>query len=271
MSKKLELTGQRFDRLLVLGEEGRSKCGSVLWKVRCDCGVEKVVAGSSMRKGDTRSCGCYVKEIVKYKIDLLGRKFGRWLVLKEFGKDKYGKILWECVCECGTKRVVYGHGLREGQSKGCGKKLCHNNYKDGLSHTKEYSKELYKQKQLQDDPLHAFSNLKHRAKRAGTSFKWLKEDWLEWYPEQPRTCAYCDRPIKRLYGKGLVSNSISIDRKDPHGPYSKENCILCCHKCNLTKNDIFTYEEMKEIGQRYLKPKWQSNAEKETVNAKRYE
>lgn len=58
MSKKIDLTGQRFGRLLVLYECGRSKNGHVLWKCRCDCGNECVVRGSSLKNQDTQSCGC---------------------------------------------------------------------------------------------------------------------------------------------------------------------------------------------------------------------
>ena len=58
MINKLELAGQRFGRLLVLHECGRSKNGAVLWKCRCDCGNECVVSGSSLKNQRTQSCGC---------------------------------------------------------------------------------------------------------------------------------------------------------------------------------------------------------------------
>lgn len=35
------------------------------WLCRCECGTEKAVAGKSLRKGDSRSCGCLQKEISK--------------------------------------------------------------------------------------------------------------------------------------------------------------------------------------------------------------
>ena len=58
MSKKIDLTGQRFGRLLVLYECGRSKDGNVLWKCRCDCGNECIVSSDALRKQRTQSCGC---------------------------------------------------------------------------------------------------------------------------------------------------------------------------------------------------------------------
>ena len=31
---------------------------------------------------------------------------------------------------------------------------------------------------------------------------------------------------------------------------------LACFRCNLIKNDFFTYDEMKTIGKELVKPKW---------------
>lgn len=62
MSKKIDLRGQRFGRLIVIEEAGRSKCGNILWRCRCDCGNECVVFGSNLRRGHTSSCGCFNKE-----------------------------------------------------------------------------------------------------------------------------------------------------------------------------------------------------------------
>lgn len=54
-----DLTGSRFGKLLVLGKVGNIK-GKLFWRVRCDCGTEKQVAGYKLtRKGrPSRSCGC---------------------------------------------------------------------------------------------------------------------------------------------------------------------------------------------------------------------
>ena len=58
MGKKIDLTGHRFGKLVVICECGRSKNGKVLWKCRCDCGNECIVNGEYLRNGDTKSCGC---------------------------------------------------------------------------------------------------------------------------------------------------------------------------------------------------------------------
>ena len=56
----IDLTGRRFGRLTVLEQHlyRSSKDSSVFWLCRCDCGVETVVNGRSLRTGNTQSCGC---------------------------------------------------------------------------------------------------------------------------------------------------------------------------------------------------------------------
>lgn len=64
MRKKIDLTGHRFGRLLVIREYGRADGGSVLWLCKCDCGAEVVVRSGDLRSGDTKSCGCLRRERV---------------------------------------------------------------------------------------------------------------------------------------------------------------------------------------------------------------
>lgn len=57
------------------------------------------------------------------KIDLTGRKFGRWTVIDLAPRYSTGSqtiVRWNCVCECGAVRAVAGGSLRSGVSKSCG-------------------------------------------------------------------------------------------------------------------------------------------------------
>jgi hypothetical protein len=56
--KALDLTGQHFGWLTVLSRQGTDKGGNALWLCRCRCENEIVVAATSLRSGNTRSCGC---------------------------------------------------------------------------------------------------------------------------------------------------------------------------------------------------------------------
>lgn len=61
-SRKIDLTGQRFGRLVVLSFN-ESVNGSPKWNCLCDCGKEVVCYGSNLKKkGHTTSCGCYSSE-----------------------------------------------------------------------------------------------------------------------------------------------------------------------------------------------------------------
>jgi hypothetical protein len=70
MSPRLhDLTGQRFGRLLVLrphpervryGKDKRAV--AVLWCCVCVCGEERLVFGSNLRQGFSRSCGCLIRD-----------------------------------------------------------------------------------------------------------------------------------------------------------------------------------------------------------------
>ena len=63
--KKLDLVGQKFSRLTVIGEaECRGKLQQSFWLCKCDCGKEKIVRGASLKNKNTTSCGCYQKEKV---------------------------------------------------------------------------------------------------------------------------------------------------------------------------------------------------------------
>ena len=59
---RIDLTGQRFGRLIVTEYAGKAKNGHSRWLCKCDCGNEKTVSYEGLKRGDTRSCGCYMAE-----------------------------------------------------------------------------------------------------------------------------------------------------------------------------------------------------------------
>lgn len=64
MSKIIDLTGQRFGRLTVIGfAEIRNQ--KSYWKCKCDCENIKIINSYSLKSGKTKSCGCLRKETTK--------------------------------------------------------------------------------------------------------------------------------------------------------------------------------------------------------------
>ena len=71
MGRKIDLTGQRFGKLVVMGEaepdiyfirsENRFTNRSQL-RCKCDCGEEKTILRNDIISGNTNSCGCLEKE-----------------------------------------------------------------------------------------------------------------------------------------------------------------------------------------------------------------
>lgn len=62
MPKFIDLAGQRFGRLVVLGlapKRGRT----TMWDCLCDCGARRQVQSPHLRSGHTTSCGCLNREI----------------------------------------------------------------------------------------------------------------------------------------------------------------------------------------------------------------
>ena len=57
-----DLTGQRFNRLTVVGLGKRNSNGQIQWKCKCDCGNIVFATTTYLKTGHTKSCGCYNRE-----------------------------------------------------------------------------------------------------------------------------------------------------------------------------------------------------------------
>lgn len=62
MSKKNDMTGQKYGRLTVEKRAPSAKSGNIRWHCKCECGNETIVYGSHLRNGNTKSCGCLETE-----------------------------------------------------------------------------------------------------------------------------------------------------------------------------------------------------------------
>jgi ribosomal protein L40E len=87
----------------------------------------------------------------------------------------------------------------------------------------------------------AARNVKHRHK---------KINWLMSYEEFASLCSipnchYCNINLNRAeYASEAGVNSLLLDRKDSNKDYTLDNSVPCCPKCNFTKNDRVSYDEM---------------------------
>ncbi len=111
-----EYIGKKYGRLTILeiySLENRIEC-----KCRCECGTIKEYRFNSLLTGGTKSCGCIIKNS-EYE-NLVGRRFGRLVVVEELQKSKLSQARYKCRCDCGNEIEVYGANLLYNQTTSCG-------------------------------------------------------------------------------------------------------------------------------------------------------
>lgn len=118
MSKRIDLTGNKYGKLTVVGYSHTNK-GFAFWECNCDCGGKNIVSGYSLRSGGTKSCGCNKPGFKNLK-DLSGKRFGNLLVIERYGTASGRCPLWKTLCDCGKEHISRGSTLRNETSISCG-------------------------------------------------------------------------------------------------------------------------------------------------------
>jgi len=240
--KKLNLINQTFGNWTVLTEDKVIvDRGRTYWYCRCICGVERGVAGTSLTKGISTSCGCAggQRKSTVNASDYIGRKFGRLLVVSITDDiiDDEGKyrIAYLCNCDCGKEAIVRRHGLQNPNGpRSCGCLAFDTRSALGLS------KRLY-------EPHIATA-------RAIFQFRYSDGDLTfdDFYDLSQKHCHYCGTAPNTTYNKfihrGEAKNSQhamdngnftynGLDRIDSSLPHNKDNVVSCCIMCNAAKSD----------------------------------
>lgn len=219
-----DITGQRFGKLIAIRKVDKPSSDltstGAWWECQCDCGKFHVTSSASLRRGNTTSCGCNIPELFKPK-DLLGRKFGRLLVLELAPYRIKSCLVWRCRCDCGKEKFVVSKQLLSGTTKSCGclYKDLHNAILE-LGHANLSS---------------LYSNYKIRAKNSGFKFELSVENFKKLTSQN---CYYCGiEPKQILDGPGRNGIYIynGIDRVDSSRGYELDNVVTCCKECNFMK------------------------------------
>lgn len=124
---KDDLTGQKIGRWTVLSLcEERTKNRGKIYHCKCECGNEKDVPAETLRRGESKSCGCLNRELAaercrQGRIDLTGQRFGKLVALYPiYSGEKDKHTLWHCKCDCGNECDIDMGNLRSGKSQSCG-------------------------------------------------------------------------------------------------------------------------------------------------------
>lgn len=146
-------------------------------------------------------------------IDLTGRRFGAWIVIRELPIRIDRQIYWECKCDCGAIVSVIGQNLRKGGSESCGcvgaKIRAEKNTKHGLINSKSYR---------------IWAGMLQRCNNP-------KCNIYEYYGG--RGIEVCERwhIFENFYeDMGERPKGMSLDRKDSNGHYNKDNCKWSTYK-----------------------------------------
>jgi hypothetical protein len=117
MSTVRDLTGLTSGMLTAVERAGSDKHGDAMWRCRCSCGNESTVKGGSLRRGETKSCGCLAATLLVK--DMTGLRFGKLTVIERNG-SKRGRAAWHVRCDCGSESTAIGQDLRSGETRSCG-------------------------------------------------------------------------------------------------------------------------------------------------------
>lgn len=80
MGAFVDITGQRYGRLVAVKQNGYNKSGRILWLCKCDCGGSVTTSSNSLRRGHTRSCGCLSNESRASRAQAAGEARGKQIL-----------------------------------------------------------------------------------------------------------------------------------------------------------------------------------------------
>ena len=120
------LVGQVFNYFTVIDGPIR-KNKKIYWHCKCQCGNEKEIRSDELKSGRTKSCGCYKKSvmiehnIIRQTLDLTNQRFGKLIAKEKTDKrNNDGRVIWNCLCDCGRWCEANTHDLQQGKISSCG-------------------------------------------------------------------------------------------------------------------------------------------------------
>ena len=147
-------------------------------------------------------------------LELVGQQFGRLVVIAKAGRNRWGRLLWWCLCECGEYVIIPGNSLKRKLTESCG---C-----------------LHRELLRKQNTTHGgYNTPEHRSWRA------MKDRCLN--KKSPRYKDYGDRGIKIEDDRWLnfknfyadMGNKIkgtTLERLNNEKGYNKKNCCWDTYK-----------------------------------------
>jgi hypothetical protein len=226
MKYEKDLTKYKFGKLTPIELVGIGTNYQKLWKCKCDCGNFKVILRNSLIRGNTKSCGCFVKE-----------------------KKPREKILNHTCPNC--KNKVY---IKPSRLKRCNVVFCSMPCRTEYYHQYKRLMPTYKGR----DEYRKFfdekcTRMRMSSRKRGIHFsnemsgELLYDLWLK----QEGKCHYTQ--IAMSIKKEDHLKLVSVDRVDNSRGYEKDNIVLCTYifnsfKFSFKKEEILNFiTELKQI------------------------
>lgn len=217
-----DLTGQKFNKLLVVSKSESKSPRGVIWNCLCDCGGTKEVCSIDLKTNNVKSCGC---------LSEVGLKVGH-------EKQKVKGILVACI-NC---NLIFK--VKPSYKEKCKLISCSINCREAYLKAHPEQRASFKNR----TPVEKFfdeklTRLKMSAKKRGIDFGecLTRECLLDLWNKQEGRCFYSG--VKLSLNPEDKTTLLSVDRKDNNVGYIQENIVLCTYIFNSFKFN-FTHEEV---------------------------
>ena len=164
-------------------------------------------------------------------VDLTGQKINRLLPIEIIDKNP---VVWRCKCDCGSLLELTAANLVSGNTKSCGCLRRELGVKKSLAASSARCLRPFEPQYN-----HLKRSVRHRKNPPTVLLSF--EEFAEF--ATINECHYCGAPVS--WGNKQAYN---LDRKENSLGYTKENCVVCCARCNWAKGSKFSYSEWLAIG-----------------------
>lgn len=156
-------------------------------------------------------------------IDLIGKRFGRLLVIARAQNTPQGRAAWLCACECGGQKIARAENLGRGDTTSCGCRQLEsrktNGEKAGKRVQHQFSRSaLYRERKAWENMKARCTNPAHVSYQAyGAAGVTVCREWMESFEAFARSMGPCP-------------DGFTLERCDRALPYSPGNCEWASRK-----------------------------------------
>lgn len=190
-------------------------------------GLNVSTVSARVRAGDSVESALGVE--MRNRANLVGKRFGRWVVIEEAGRDSQGAKVWLCQCDCGKRRSGPTTArLKLGASLSCG---C-------LRGMRRATSPRHRIAEGQASLNALWTSYRIGARKRGHAWGLSREEFADLTKGD---CFYCDAaPTKTIQPPNVWSPYTynGVDRVDNAVGYRLSNCVPCCTTCNKIKGQV---------------------------------